>query len=99
MRDPAVNAAGVNIANVLPESIGKGGQGNLVPYLINTIGDAAPWFVGLLAVCALAAMQSTGAAYMSTAGGMLTRDLYKKYLDQKLLTQRRNCLEEWCVLS
>jgi len=26
-------------------------------------------------------MQSTGAAYMSTAGGMLTRDLYKRYLN------------------
>jgi SSS family solute:Na+ symporter len=81
--NPAVNAAGVNIANVLPEAIGKGGQGNLVPFYINTSGDAAPWFVGLLAVCALAAMQSTGAAYMSTAGGMLTRDLYKKYLNPK----------------
>ena len=81
--NPAVNAAGVNIANVLPESIGKGGQGNLVPFYINTIGDAAPWFVGLLAVCALAAMQSTGSAYMSTAGGMLNRDLYKKYLNPK----------------
>jgi solute:Na+ symporter, SSS family len=28
----------------------------------------------------LAAMQSTGAAYMSTAGGMLTRDLLKRYV-------------------
>ena len=64
--DPVVNAAGVNISNVLPESIGTGGQGNLVPYLINTVGDAAPWFVGLLAVCALAAMQSTCTAYMLT---------------------------------
>ena len=81
--DPVVNAAGANISNVLPESIGKGGQGNLVPYYINTLGESAPWFVGLLAVCALAAMQSTGAAYMSTAGGMLTRDLYKKYLNPK----------------
>jgi hypothetical protein len=43
--------------------------------------DSAPWLIGLLAVCALAAMQSTGAAYMSTAGGMLTRDLYKRYLN------------------
>ena len=32
--DPVVNAAGVNISNVLPESIGKGGQGNLVPFYI-----------------------------------------------------------------
>ncbi|KKL70966.1 hypothetical protein LCGC14_2099610, partial [marine sediment metagenome] len=41
----------------------------------------APWFGGILAIGALAAMQSTGAAYMSTAGGMLTRDLYKRYLN------------------
>jgi solute:Na+ symporter, SSS family len=53
----------------------------LVPYYFNDIASATPWLVGLLAVCALAAMQSTGAAYMSTAGGMLTRDLYKRYLN------------------
>ena len=59
---------------------GTGSQGMLVPQLINLMGDAAPWLVGLLSVCALAAMQSTGAAYMSTAGGMLTRDLLKHFL-------------------
>ena len=58
----------------------EGKQGMLVPQLINLMADAAPWLVGLLSVCALAAMQSTGAAYMSTAGGMLTRDLLKHYL-------------------
>ena len=56
-------------------------QTKLVPLMINLIGDVAPWLVGLLAVCALAAMQSTGAAYMSTAGSILTRDLYKYYLN------------------
>ena len=59
----------------LMEAAGK--QGMLVPQLIGVMGDVAPWLVGLLAVCALAAMQSTGAAYMSTAGGMLMRDLLK----------------------
>jgi hypothetical protein len=52
----------------------------LVPQLINLMGDTAPWLVGLLSVCALAAMQSTGAAYMSTAGGMLTRDVLKHFI-------------------
>lgn len=52
----------------------------LVPQLIYLLGETAPWFVGLLSVCALAAMQSTGAAYMSTAGGMLTRDILKRYI-------------------
>jgi len=62
----------------LMESAGK--QGMLVPQLIHLMGGTAPWLVGLLAVCALAAMQSTGAAYMSTAGGMLTRDILKHFL-------------------
>ena len=105
--DPVVNAAGVNISNVLPESIGKGGQGNLVPYFINTIGDAAPWFVGLLAVCALAAMQSTGAAYMSTCASMLTRDIYKKFFraedehmtEQKLFGRICVVLSSWCSIN
>ena len=54
---------------------------NLVPQLINLLSDAAPWLVGLLAVCALAAMQSTGAAYMSTFSGMVTRDLYRRFIN------------------
>ncbi len=46
----------------------------LVSQIINSMGNAMPWLVGLLAVCALAAMQSTGAAYMTTTSGMLTKD-------------------------
>ena len=64
--------------NDLMQSAGK--QGMLVPQLIGLMADTAPALVGLLAVCALAAMQSTGAAYMSTAGGMLLRDLVKRYV-------------------
>ena len=58
----------------------SGKQGMLVPQLIYLMSDAAPWLVGILSVCALAAMQSTGAAYMSTAGGMLTRDIVKRFI-------------------
>jgi solute:Na+ symporter, SSS family len=54
---------------------------NLVPNLINLLSEGYPWLVGLLAVCALAAMQSTGAAYMSTFSGMITKDIYKKYIN------------------
>lgn len=77
--NPLVNKAGLALTNALPEAIAAKPD-SLVPYYFNNIADAAPWLVGLLAVCALAAMQSTGAAYMSTAGAMLTRDLYKRYL-------------------
>ncbi len=79
--NPAVTEAGLAISSVLPGEAIAAKPDSLVPYYFNQIADAAPWLVGLLAVCALAAMQSTGAAYMSTAGGMLTRDLYKRYLN------------------
>jgi len=75
------------VNNVMNEGLGgidimasEGKQGMLVPQLIHLMSNTAPWLVGLLSVCALAAMQSTGAAYMSTAGGMLTRDILKRYL-------------------
>jgi len=78
--NPAATAAGLGINEILSAGIAKKPD-SIVPHYINTISDTAPWLVGLLAVCALAAMQSTGAAYMSTAGGMLTRDLYKRFLN------------------
>ena len=73
------NVIGPSIGNKdIMETASK--QGNLVPQLINLMAETAPWLVGLLSVCALAAMQSTGAAYMSTAGAMITRDLVKRYI-------------------
>ena len=56
----------------------------LVPYLIHLMKDTAPFAVGILAICALAAMQSTGAAYMSTASGMLTRDIVKRHFKKDM---------------
>ena len=76
----AVTDAGLALATVIPD-LTANKQAGLVPHYFILIADNTPWLVGLLAVCALAAMQSTGAAYMSTAGAMLTRDLYKRYLN------------------
>ena len=78
---PEIDKAGLSLGSAIP-NLTDNMQGNLVPYFINLFSDSAPWFVGLLAVCALAAVQSTGAAYISTAGGILTRDLYKRFYDQ-----------------
>ncbi len=81
--DPMMIKAGykdiLNVGGDIMKTPGK--QGMIVPALIYLLSHTAPWLVGLLAVCALAAMQSTGAAYMSTAAGMLTRDLYKRFLN------------------
>ena len=78
--NPLVTDAGLALSNVLPASIAAAPD-SLVAHYMNLIADGAPWLVGILAICALAAMQSTGAAYMSTAGGILTRDIYKRYLN------------------
>jgi Na+/proline symporter len=78
--NPLVTDAGLAISSVLPGSIAAKPD-SLVAHYMNLMTEAAPWLIGILAVCALAAMQSTGAAYMSTAGGILTRDLYKRYLN------------------
>lgn len=68
-----VMAVGGNGADLLAS---REGTDLLVPQLINLAGAVAPWLVGLLAVCALSAMESTASCYMVTAGGILTRDLF-----------------------
>lgn len=77
---PQINEAGLAVATVIPLDVNVHPDA-LVPFYFNILAENLPWLIGLLAVCALAAMQSTGAAYMSTAGGILTRDLYKRYLN------------------
>ena len=73
----------VNLGYMESGFISSGGN-SLVPYLIHLMKDTAPFAVGILAICALAAMQSTGAAYMSTASGMLTRDIVKRFIKKDM---------------
>jgi Na+/proline symporter len=78
---PAANGQ----STILPlDGLIASGGNNLVPYLIHLMKDTVPFLVGLLAICALAAMQSTGAAYMSTASGMLTRDIVKRFFKKDM---------------
>ena len=77
--DAAVNDTGLALSAVLP-ALGPEQQGLLVPSYINVLGDAAPWLAALLAVCGVAAMQSTGAAHMSAVGTVLSRDMFLRFL-------------------
>jgi len=75
-----VNEAGLATAQLLPEMTEQ--QSNLlVTHYIKLMGENLPWVIGFLAVCAIAALQATGAAFMSTTGSILTRDIFKRYLD------------------
>ena len=77
--DQILNKLGQNVSNILPDSIGNGGEGNLVLYLIDSIENTSPWLLGFLSICALAAMQSTGALLISTGSLIITKDIYNKY--------------------
>lgn len=74
-----VNEAGFAIAKLLPE-LTEQQQSELVVHYIKLIGDELPWLVGFLVVCAIAALQATGAGFMFTTGSILSRDIYRHYL-------------------
>ena len=79
-----VNNFGTNISNILPISIGMGGEGNLALYLIDSIKNTKPWLIGVLAICALAAMQSTGALLISTGSSIITKDIYCVHIKKNI---------------
>ena len=74
--NPLINNVNSNSINLLPNTIGLAGEGNLVLSLINKIGNFAPWAVGALAICGLAALQSTGSILISSGAYIVTRDLF-----------------------
>jgi len=74
----AVNKAGFAVANYLPE-LSKAQYTELVMHYIKLVGNTSPWMVGFLAICAVAALQVTAAAFMSTTGNILCRDIYVQY--------------------
>ena len=76
----AFDGAGLAVAHWLPDQI-AGDPANLIAYYIKAIGARDPWFTGLLAVCALAAIQAMVAFYAATCGTILSRDFYKRYLN------------------
>lgn len=65
------------INTLVPRNGSLGNSDTLVPLFIRIMLDASPVLLGILAVMALAAVQSTAASYMSTLGSMLSRDLLK----------------------
>lgn len=68
---------GANGAPVLSE-LAETRQGELVQQYIRAIGVDYPWLMGLLAVSAIAAIQSTSAMLLSSSGNVLARDVYKR---------------------
>lgn len=77
--DAEANAAGIAVAQLLPV-LTEHQSNELVAHYIRLIGDELPWLTGLLAVCAIAALQASAGAFMTTTGSILTRDIFVRYL-------------------
>ena len=91
-----LNEAGLATAQLLPV-LGENQQNELVAQYIHLIGDGFPWLIGALAVCAIAALQATGGAFMSTTGSILTRDIYTRYLQHDADHVRQKLVGRLCT--
>ncbi len=76
-----------------------GQQDMLVPQLIRLVGGTAPYVLGLLALCALAAMESTAAGYMATASGIVTRDVIGRFVFPHADDRTQKFIGRLCVVA
>ena len=81
--NPEVNSNGLSINKILPE-LSQKDHSLLIYNIINLMDNSALWLTGLLAVGVIAAIQSTAAAFLMTSGSIITRDLYKTYVNRNI---------------
>ena len=75
-----VNDAGMVTEQLLPV-IPVTEHNRLIPQIILLIGAQQPWLIGVFAICVIAALQATAAAFLFSAGAIVTRDIYVCYID------------------
>ena len=80
--NPLINLNGFALNQILPE-LDINNVSSLIFSFIGSLGSASPVLVGLLAICLIAALQSTLAAFLMTSGSMVARDLYRPYIDKE----------------
>ncbi|MEL6747750.1 MAG: sodium:solute symporter family protein, partial [Pseudomonadota bacterium] len=81
--DPLVNLAVRGELQTLTGTMSEVSQadvGGLVLRLIMLTEQVSPFLIGLLTLCALAAIQSTVATFLTTSGSMLSRDLVQAFM-------------------
>ncbi len=78
-----INSSGLSINTILPE-LSQKDHTLLIYNIINLMDNSALWLTGLLAVGVIAAIQSTSAAFLMTSGSIITRDLYKTYVNKNI---------------
>ena len=84
----AISDGGMALGHSVPDLSG-GSEASLIAHYLLSIADAAPWFMALLAVCALAAIHSMMSLFSSTAGTMIAKDICLRYLDPRASERRQ----------
>jgi len=77
------NNNNLSINTLLPE-VSKSDHSLVIYHIISLMDKHAIWLTGLLAVGLIAALQSTAAAFLMTSGSIITRDLYKAYVNKDI---------------
>lgn len=74
-----ITSAGLALSGVLPKQE-TGKYVNLSAVYIKSIAVENPWFMALLAICALSAVQVAASVYASTTATIFTIDIYKRFM-------------------
>ena len=78
-----INNNSLSINNLLPE-VSRTEHTIILSHIISLMDKNALWFTGLLTVGLIAALQSTAATFLMTSGSIITRDLYKCYVNKDI---------------
>tara|TARA_B100002051_G_C16722887_1_gene633547 strand:+ start:206 stop:2128 length:1923 start_codon:yes stop_codon:yes gene_type:complete len=94
----SVNESGNNISNILPPNIYPDNAVSIVPHIINLVGEYSFFFFGILAICAIASIQSTSSLYL-TSSAIVTRDIIKRFFVKNLINQKQVFCSKIVIMS
>ncbi len=83
-----VNESGNNISNILPQNLYPENSASIVPFIINLVGEYSAVFFSILAICAIASIQSTSSLYLTTSA-IITRDIIKRFFIKNLINDKQ----------
>jgi Na+/proline symporter len=92
-----INNSSLSISNLLPE-VSKSEHSLIIFHIISLMDKYALWLAGALVLGLIAALQSTAAAFLMTSGSIITRDLYKAYIDQDMQWEKERLVARLSML-
>ena len=92
-----INNSNLSISKLLPE-FSRSEHSLVIFHLISLMDKYALWLTGALVLGLIAALQSTAAAFLMTSGSIITRDLYKAYIDPDMRWEKERLVARLSML-